>query len=1020
MNYETNENVTTSTTHSPATSVSRIPPECLEFILEHVSNDMSTLHRLLLVSRQFFHLTVPILYRSPFRLAAIAVESSFLPCPTVPRGTILSREAASSLAFGRSRNDGTELSRRIKLLVRLLLQNIQTSTLSSLAPRLSDRQISVNGDEHDGEVDLELEPLYSLMAIDDQNNGYETPPRNPPNPVLDQERSIATIVNPLPNVPDKHWTHEQEQDTLAGHPGMTQRNHFPDLISFDDDSASEEDDDTIIHIDDEQDDESLESSQRDRLQQHAESEVDSAAHTGPMTEPSQKGTPGTSTGLLTDYFRHYSVLDHQSISTVLIVLFPGAGQREYDRIMAEIETSILDHNPSKISSIKVQNPSTIIPRMQQNLDLLRNLISVELLDSNWTSQELALVYDFLVAHSTKFPAAPAIARQTDGENQYGTLLRHFEPGLASSSGGAKGIQRLKYRTGRSHWDGVKLKNRPFDPVQFIQAIGSGTGLGLRTIDTMHWPGTSLEQVNCLDTRFLSMLKIFYLVPPHEDQSFSRPEFVSRCRKLRHLEIFTSSSDMLYWAVQDWDARRQRRIEGVVGGDPLYHRPCASTAKYAQSREGQELVPLEYLRIEGFTDAVVYDVLRDACYGFRNSLQVLEAKSVMEHTNTSWMDDSHQMYSGLPHSSTGPRGPRNFRSSSPSSSSSMFGSESAWVGQGESRIDTEQDTWVGGHKETREFLEPDAWAWNNENRAMSEQDKDEGDDEDEDKGRDDEGEDEDEVAERCYNSMQSVDSGLLMIRWTMPQLTKLDLYGPIALQIDMNSLKYMPQLHTVCFTITSVPSLWRRHHRLDGDKPGIVGISDMTCLPRVTGTQLKRVLIRGQWPEITDRSLFEMIETRRPLEDGQGGEAEETWGNQLEELTVLDNTQVTVQGMVRLAQEMDELQVMGLSLHLQPDNMDDNNDYNHRNYVGQRVSRPYRHPATPSSSISSSPSTSSWWASSFVGRTFMPESKETMARNELLKARLELPWVDLGPDANHLGKRTQRGVFLNRDWFQLKE
>jgi len=277
---------------------------------------------------------------------------------------------------------------------------------------------------------------------------------------------------------------------------------------------------------------------------------------------------------------------------------------------------------------------------------------------------------------------------------------------------------------------------------------------------------------------------------------------------------------------------------------------------------------------------------------------------------------------------------------------------------------------------------------------------------------------------------------------VPYLAMLDLYGSIALHFDLKSLAYMPRLHTVCFSIRTAPSLWRRRYRRNEDPTGATlrhaGVSDLTCLPLVTGLRLKRVLIRGPWPEISNKSLLEMIETRIESErqdprkagqdkgEGDDDEDEEqgmnidsedkeeaTWGNQLLELTVLDNDQVTVPGMVLLARQMDQLEVMGLNLyfpvfqhqyvhsqHRQQQQQRQQDMSFHPSNIVQRSYHYFCNPGTgPSSSIASSP----------------PEDAETMARNELLKAQLELPWIDLGPDANHLAKRTRRNGFLNRGW-----
>ncbi|KAF9581912.1 hypothetical protein BGW38_000900, partial [Lunasporangiospora selenospora] len=65
---ELDQATTTSPTRVPKNSISRLPPECLHLIISYHAQDLFVLHSLLLVNKAFFQLTVPILFRSPFRL----------------------------------------------------------------------------------------------------------------------------------------------------------------------------------------------------------------------------------------------------------------------------------------------------------------------------------------------------------------------------------------------------------------------------------------------------------------------------------------------------------------------------------------------------------------------------------------------------------------------------------------------------------------------------------------------------------------------------------------------------------------------------------------------------------------------------------------------------------------------------------------------------------------------------------------------------------------------------------------
>lgn len=191
---------------------------------------------------------------------------------------------------------------------------------------------------------------------------------------------------------------------------------------------------------------------------------------------------------------------------------------------------------------------------------------------------------------------------------------------------------------------------------------------------------------------------------------------------------------------------------------------------------------------------------------------------------------------------------------------------------------------------------------------------------------------------------------------------------------------------------------------------------MTLLPIVTGPALRRVMIRGPWPEITDENLQMMIETNRVdsingglerLEgdgtyngdDNNDNVEDDTWGNRLYELSIMDNPRVTMQGMIRLAQQMDQLQVMGMSLTLPTAN-----NGHHHFAEASDMQRYHSRKSSGSARCKYLPEPSS-----------AVEDTDATARKMLLKARIKLPWIDLGPEAKHLGRRARPDGYLSRGW-----
>ncbi|CAO3567712.1 unnamed protein product [Mortierella alpina] len=870
----------------PPSPIAPLPPECLELILECLRNDLASLRQLLLVSRQLFQLTVPVLYRSPFRLAAGIPDPP--PLSSASQCNLHSHSAAHAYD---STTGWAKFLERTKLLSRLLIQNLQIKPLGKV-PRLAVHKASLLDDSSG------MESLEPLLSATEQLN-WPQRPLSVQDPRDWSEGGLSLSMD-----------HGDNNDDGAG-PSVTGPEHVqdgvcPDLIRFDDEWGRENDGWSA-------------SNQRRPHDSGATSQradLDRDDEDGGIRRPCYTST---GTGLLMDYFHFYSHVDHRSIASVIRHVYPGAGRRECDRFMAEIERAVLMHNPRQIVSIHVQSPSVVLPHLLAHMDRFGQLSAVELLDAVWTIHELELVYQFLSEHAAMFPAGDLATEKRDVHGQDEVVLRP----LAMRQGIRRrtaAIRHFKYATIRNHWDDTTLGGQRFDPVQLMKALGPG----LETIESVHWPRTTPQDLESLDVSALQTLRIGFLDTPREGLAFSQSVFLRRCRQLRTWSGFSSTRDMFSWAVEDWDANVDPSRTSYAEEGPTGTRRSPSTLS---TFTGQPLPPLppllgvrplvklRHLRVHGPTDQVVFDILRDALYGFRHSLRVLEARSDLEHLEgeAEWMDKSMDLLSGRPRSSYS-------RSAKSPARRRHWVDPTSIASSGEGKGEKQQDE---EHEEENEEDEQD----NHEKQGEGVDDK------------------------ACYDRLSSISSGSLLIQWRLPQLTFLQLTGSIAAVFDLESLLQMPRLHTVCFSILIAPSPWVRRtqsssfaslssstsaaaaaaatstNTSSGHQQSFLGggRSNMSQLPLLTGPALRRVMIKGPWHEITDKSLQQMIETpvriqkesnKNDGDDGSSGQQEERrWGDQLEELSVLDNARVTVPGMVQLARQMDGLQVMGTSLNL---------------------------------------------------------------------------------------------------------
>ncbi|KAG0005545.1 hypothetical protein BGZ79_004053 [Entomortierella chlamydospora] len=883
-----------SSLNNNVTSMELLPPECLEMIIALLRYDLASLYRLLFVSRQFFQLTVPVLYKSPFRLAAGIPDPPPVSFYSSPFTTALPYRSATNSTDGWSR-----FLERTKLLSRLLIQNLQLDHLGQV-PKLV---------------------VHEAVIWDDFGCSENLEPLIPPTDHLFKSTYSPTIEIP------SDWSRSVEQSFAANTGtgfeeqegwGVNQQDHsdgqYPDLISFDDEWGD---------------------SHQSTTKQDAS--VLENAHSSNEKSRSDSSRKTSGTGLLVDYFYFYTHHDHRSIASVIREIYPGAGRREYDRYLASIERAILMHNTRQIEVIHVHSPSVVVPHLHENLEKLERLSSIELFDSVWKGPELEMVHQFLMDHTAMFSGS----RRLSGKEDAYTFDRYLEKMNDLDLGhGARRrhspIRNIKYTTNRSFWDNTILTGKPFDPIQLIKALGPG----LESIDSTYWPRTELADLETLDVRSLRSLKIGSQVTQYSDVAFSRPQFLSRCRQLQNLETFSNSKGMFKWAVEEWNVSKRARKDATLTSNDS-HDPW--TMGGTRAAAVKPLVQLRRIRIGGATDQIIYDILRDAFYGFRKTLQSIEARSDTESAEgeAEWMDHAQHLLSG-----------------SQATASTRADARDRVKECDSSKITAEQE-------------------------------------------------------EGYYNSLSSIASRLLLIRWEIPHLSVLSLSGSIASAFDIGSLQFMPSLHTACFKIVAPPSAWIARGQsfnmagsLSKDSRSQIK-RNMTHLPVVAPRTLRCVMIRGPWPEVTDESLQAMIETivvPRSSDDGrkthlhssddEGSDEDSysdsdpddnddgSWGNQLLELSILDNDCVTVQGMIQLARQMDKLQIMGTTL----------NTFSRSSNADSRLHSAYSEDSYPAK------------------EPYSTSDMTLNARDLILKAQIEMPWVDLGPDANHLGKRNKRGGY----------
>ncbi|KAF9160995.1 hypothetical protein DFQ26_005003 [Actinomortierella ambigua] len=611
-----------------------------------------------------------------------------------------------------------------------------------------------------------------------------------------------------------------------------------------------------------------------------------------------------------DYFQYYTQLDHSGLWSVLTLLFPGAGRRVYDRIQAEIELGILKYCAPRIESMKITNPQLVIPYMLEHDAEFVRLKEIELLDKSWKANELKLVHDFLVAHARRFPSATAftstsITNDQPNEENPPSFLRTSTVVARTMKAGCRilsadrplafscnssGIRRLKYRSSRSPWDNVCLNGQRFDPLQLLLALGPG----IREIDMLYWPTTQLLDVlhGNVDAGAIRRLQLRYLDTPSEPSPWHAPEFLRQCRQLDQLRVFTLDGTMFSWAVQEQQARwlrvhQQRQPQHRRDHSRVERLVADSLAATTSTSSPQNPVPLRDLGLTAPDGNVMRQVAAGTLYAFQQTLESVDLRSRSEGRDLAPFDPSliGDELTRRPLSSKSTPNPY--------------------------AIFCQRDAMHQANSEKQEQAETDTW-------------------------------EEDDDGFRSW-MLQAP----LTVRWPMERLRELRLTGgKLALEFDLDSLQWMPNLHTLAlsirrgalqnerfrwtcnrepFTTLTPPSTGKPSSLSTPSSPQTpMKHQSLMYLPYVAGPQLRRIMFQGPWPEISDCTLDKMIRVAvdtppsllRPYPSHAPSPSPKTqWGDHLLELTVLDNPEVTVQGMTHLAACLEHVQIVGFNTNI---------------------------------------------------------------------------------------------------------
>ncbi|KAG0244701.1 hypothetical protein BGX31_008708 [Mortierella sp. GBA43] len=869
-----------------ATPIPRLPPECLEMVLHFLRFDRTSLFKLLTVSRPFFQLTVPILYK---RWSQALI--------------------------------------RIELLTRLLIRNLKLGSPERVSGGLDGYEWCDDGSR----------------ASSDDGWGSVTPART------------GSTSNAHPSAWGWGDTDWNTNDVSVNQQGQDDGGRHPDLISFDSDQHPD-----LITFDscDSDKDKDKDTSNKDN-------------NTSDSKSPQGHGLPED---LFTDYFSFFTHQKHQLIEMVIRQIFPGYNTMEYQVYMNHVNEAILVHSIEHVELVQLHSPSLMVPILQRHLNKLGRLKFVDVLD-NWSGSGHELVYEFLKSHSEKFSTPRCDIADNEGSYS-GTAHTTLRQGAHHQT---SGIRHFKFISPRTRWNTTLLNEEPFTPARMMEAMDHG----LESIDLLCCPEDGLGDLEVLDVSSLHTLKVWFSEYPNDDVTFSRPEFLSRCRQLRTLDMYSNSKDMFSWAVQDWNNRRTKPNTALNMEESAKH-PIPT----------RPLTKLQHLRVHGYEHETTYSILRDVLYGFRESLREVALITTNESNESNddtwgWMD---QQYQG--NLATGIEGTAN----------GYDDCELEWVDQkygGNSPAGTDVSyptivhdesglEWVG-----QKYGGTLATGTNASHPYETKSTK----------KMDDEG---------WYNKYSSSTLGPFLIQWPVPFLTILELKGTIA-TLDVKSLQCMPCLHSLSLVVDIQPTSSRSRGVFypPGQRNRARALLGLMALPYLAPKSLRRVLIGGPWPEISDDSLRTMIDlipahalnkdvntthgyvdTEGTNSNGDKGNEDAKWGMQLMELSILNNPQSTVPGMIRLARDMDRLEVMGTGLNLQKPRTEWE--------IG---------PSRPMDDLDKSmmelmESELSTEKDTRFGKEYRNRAiqEESIARNLVLKARVEMPWIDLGPDANYLGRQ----------------
>ncbi|KAG0253193.1 hypothetical protein BG011_006499 [Mortierella polycephala] len=578
-------------------SLESLPLECIQAILENLSNDCRALYGLLLMNKAWFQMVLPFLYRSPMTLIdatwpKLSPYSQVLKKEVPPTvvSTLASEAGAGAGAGSETETDAAASDQSSSYSGSVIITD---DTRSGMLPPSSDANCAVNS-----RIGRSVSSARRTSTASSTGGGYGYgyAPRN---------HSRSSSHSSTRSMTGDAFQHGRNEAVLQKdqRERLVKRKKMLVLWVFLNCTLSEKEHRTLESIPNASEDKDKgDNGSNGNINSTNRNTDNSTAHTAPATSLlSQDRNPNLDMDVvffrpMVDYLSHYTHYYHPGLRFIIWKMFPTIEDA------FTIEWRLINHCPWRIRELFLESV-----QLQDMVPLVAKLETLHRIRTCHESWDVHGSIEFMRQHNQLFGTVRMLELEAYLPDNHDTVMNDDISELISQVDHLKVLELSGFETLRAQLDII--------PRRDLKVLRLNCG---SLNPDMSPTTTSLEEFASAvsDTATASA--------ETTDGRMSFSTFLSQCRQMEDLMLKPVDENILEWAVQE----RRDFQAGHLSSTPSSPSPSTPLAH----EPAPHLVPLRTIELSGTDSEHVALAISQAAEAFQDTLEVIKANSYSYKSN----------------------------------------------------------------------------------------------------------------------------------------------------------------------------------------------------------------------------------------------------------------------------------------------------------------------------------------------------------------------------------------------------